>query len=420
LSKKIDISEFDQFIQGSLEGAKVPAPTGVWEGVSAASSMASSASQIGILAKIGGIKTLVIGVSVALVATVATVVMTQEDDKATIAQTEQANESTTVVNEESDYSTASSAKEDINQIEAPISSKNNSANEDGIIANEENGSNNESGNVVINGEDFAPEQDNGKDGQDEKTEMAPLDFELSSSEICRSESCKVSIKSNKNNIDFYWMVDGIKHFNKQSIEIKPANAGNIKVSLISFPNGVKQSISKSIYVHESKAKIETVKIQRGLYSFKTSSEYMSYKWLFGPEQTVSNIAQPTQYFDYQTVAASKVILWTVNKRGCKDSVHANVSLVEAPKITNTFTPYEQDGMNDRFIIPIEHEKLYKLLVFNAIGEVVFESSSKNNTWDGRDMTSGKMLPPGAYNYKFVYQQIGAKKMTKQGTIHLLK
>lgn len=426
MSKNTNISEFDKFIQQSLEGAKVPAPTGVFEGISAATTAASTAGKVGLLAKVGGIKTLIIGASVALVATVTTVTLTKQADKDATQTTQQSeveqSNADQTAKDNADNSGIVLDESGKTGSNADLPADTNSTQNSYVVVDNDNSNNTNSNNAdnVIDGQDQDVERDNSQDNGSDKTEMAPLDFELSKTEICRNESCTVAALPNKDKIDFYWMVDGVKHFNKTSIELVPSSAGSIQISLISFPNGKKETISKTLYVHESKAKVEAKKVQEGLFDFKTSQTFKSYKWEFEEGKMISNDARPRHYFDTRKTAISKVILWTVNDKGCKDSVHARVSLVEAPKIANTITPYDPDGLNDRFIIPIEHETYYKLLVYNGLGEVIFESSSKEKTWDGTDMNSGKMVQPGSYRYKFVYRQVGGSKTTKQGTIYLLK
>jgi hypothetical protein len=419
LSKKPEISEFDRFIQGSLEGAKVPAPTGVWEGISASTSAASVASQAGLIAKMGGIKTIIIAASVGIIATVGTLVLTNQS-KISPSPEIVKNE----VNQQKETQTTDNTAEKNNTTKPGSTEPSGAESSDPNSFDQNAGSDNHasSENQENTSEDQVQNSENTdrNKAEDKNTEIAPLDFKLDAHEICRNEACVVSIEKNDYQVDFYWIVDGVKIFNKATINIRPSEAGTINLSLVSFPNGSKKSITKSLQVHESKAKVETYKIQKGLYSFKTSEVFKSYKWEFGAENVNSQEPAPRQYFDYLKTARCKVILWTVNERGCKDSVHTLLTFVEEPQITNIFTPYQLDGMNDQFIIPIEHEIFYHLAIFNNRGERIFESLNKDRTWDGTDSNTGKLLPVGAYTYKFVYQQIGETKRIKQGTVYLQK
>lgn len=426
MSNKNEISEFDQFIQSNLEGAKVKAPQGVWEGVSAANSAASVANNAGLLAKVGGIKTVVISTTVAIVATVTTLVLVNKDKEdantvevspTEIAQQVQESESG---NSSVEYNpNAGQSEESPNQNNTSNSGEQNpSATGSGDNHAPNSGTTQPESGASIEDPGTKENRENDRDEGSESAQKA-LEFTLNNTWVCQNGSCIAEISGNSD-VDFYWMVDGVKIGSKRKVEFKASEPGMMKVQLVSFPNKKKTVFERSVFVIQSKPKISADLIQKGFYSFKTMKPYESYSWQFIGIDKNSKEANPTQYFDHQLNANTKVVLWTVNEKGCKDSAHKTLSFVEAPEIPNAFTPYELDGRNDKFIVLIEHETLYQMVVFNSRGERVFESDSKDNNWDGRDMTTGKMLPDGAYTYKFIYQQIGKTRKMAQGTIHLLK
>lgn len=422
MAKNPDISKFDEFIQSSVEGAKVPAPEGVWEGISSGiGSGAGAASQAGMLAKIGGIKSVIIG-GAAVVAIVATAVLTNNSqDKPAQDSVQQEQPATTTENAvvENEQTTRGSVETTTATTSNPQAGQTTSGTTSGNTGNTTSGnSNNQDG---ISGTDN-PVQDQRSGDEDAGGEnvQAPLTFDLTESWICANGTCEAKLGANPNGVDYYWVVDGVKFPPRKNLKISGLEAGSVNVSLISFPNGKKATNVKTLKVEDSKPKVLANKIQRGYYSFGTETEHKSYEWNFVQSNHMSTSPAPKQYFDYLQLATCKVILWTVNDKGCRDSAHATISFVEAPKITNTFTPYEKDGINDEFEIPIEHETYYRLIVFNARGERVFESSHKENTWDGTDINTGKMAAPGGYTYKFVYQQVGKARKVKQGTLYLLK
>jgi gliding motility-associated-like protein len=71
-------------------------------------------------------------------------------------------------------------------------------------------------------------------------------------------------------------------------------------------------------------------------------------------------------------------------------------------ITNVFTP-DNDGLNDRFVIEINQETLYHLIITDGNGRMVFESFDKTNTWDGKDFKTGIPCQSGNYRWVFQYQ-----------------
>ena len=92
--------------------------------------------------------------------------------------------------------------------------------------------------------------------------------------------------------------------------------------------------------------------------------------------------------------------------------------VDPPIIPGSLSP-NNDGLNDRYVIVIENEELFSLVIMDQEGKKVFESNDKTNTWDGRDVKSGNMCPQGTYQYLFKYQFKGAQSpVYKTGLIGL--
>jgi gliding motility-associated-like protein len=68
-----------------------------------------------------------------------------------------------------------------------------------------------------------------------------------------------------------------------------------------------------------------------------------------------------------------------------------VTIFSTGKLSNAFTPYNQDGLNDTFGAG------YDLIIFNRFGVALFkEKAINNNGWDGR--YKGKLVEPGVYYY----------------------
>lgn len=81
---------------------------------------------------------------------------------------------------------------------------------------------------------------------------------------------------------------------------------------------------------------------------------------------------------------------------------------EKPTIPNVFTP-NNDGKNDQYEIKIENESLYDLKIYDKDENLVFESNSKEKTWDGTKFNSGENCDPGTYIGVFRYQYNGSEK-----------
>lgn len=76
----------------------------------------------------------------------------------------------------------------------------------------------------------------------------------------------------------------------------------------------------------------------------------------------------------------------------------NIGLKEMP---NVFSP-NADGINDKFVIPIEGENLFIFQVFNHNNELIFESKDKTNSWDGTNQKNGHACPTGVYYGILIY------------------
>lgn len=87
---------------------------------------------------------------------------------------------------------------------------------------------------------------------------------------------------------------------------------------------------------------------------------------------------------------------TLGRCNSKDSIKI---LVERPIIiVNTFTP-NGDGVNDGWVIKnIESFPKCLVKIYNRWGNLVWESNSYPNPWDGTDKFNGQLLPDGTYFY----------------------
>jgi gliding motility-associated-like protein len=90
-------------------------------------------------------------------------------------------------------------------------------------------------------------------------------------------------------------------------------------------------------------------------------------------------------------------------------------IYEKPFIPGSFSP-NGDGLNERFVILIDNEMLYYLMILDRNGNVVFESDSKNSTWDGRDKRTGMVCEKGRYYYTFRFQFQGSTKQHQESGI----
>ena len=86
-------------------------------------------------------------------------------------------------------------------------------------------------------------------------------------------------------------------------------------------------------------------------------------------------------------------------------------------VPNAFTPNE-DGLNDSFGALGYGVKDYHLIIYNRWGELIFESNSMNNQWDGT--YHGQKAPVGSYVYSIDSTGYYNQDFHKEGMVSIVK
>lgn len=86
-------------------------------------------------------------------------------------------------------------------------------------------------------------------------------------------------------------------------------------------------------------------------------------------------------------------------------------------IPNAFTP-NGDGINDVLQVYGRSVDRVRFIVFNQWGEKIHESTNPSNVWDGKHR--GKLQPSGVYIYVCEIVLRNGTKMTKKGSINLIR
>ncbi len=84
--------------------------------------------------------------------------------------------------------------------------------------------------------------------------------------------------------------------------------------------------------------------------------------------------------------------------------------VEMP---TAFTP-NNDGLNDKFGAVAKGVKEFKLVVYNRYGEVLFNSNSLEQKWDGT--FNGNQVPTGGYMYEVIATSHEGEDLQKSGKV----
>lgn len=150
-----------------------------------------------------------------------------------------------------------------------------------------------------------------------------------------------------------------------------------------------------------------------------STGAVSYNWDFDDFSAVSEEENPVHSF--VDMGLYNISLTVFNEFGCADSASGEVS-VTFDKLfpPNVFSPNAVREEDREFRIYSEGvlDDGYHLLIFNRWGEVIFESQSQQNGWDGR-MENGNFAPAGVYSWVITYFDFLKRKHKQQGTVTLL-
>ncbi|WP_026899284.1 Ig-like domain-containing protein [Daejeonella oryzae] len=129
---------------------------------------------------------------------------------------------------------------------------------------------------------------------------------------------------------------------------------------------------------------------------------VQYRWSPNINISNANIKNPV-------ITANEEITYTLtvtDKRGCVTEDQIKIEVLEALKISNTFTP-NGDGFNDFWVIKelVDYPDV-KVSIFNRYGEKVYYSDGYAIPWNGT--RNGENLPVGTYYYIIQTQLEGMK------------
>jgi gliding motility-associated-like protein len=148
---------------------------------------------------------------------------------------------------------------------------------------------------------------------------------------------------------------------------------------------------------------------------------ITYEWDFAGLGT-SQQTDPIFVFPNDEPGTYPVCLATVSVDGCMDTVCHDVVIDDLflLYVPNTFTP-DFDGVNDFFFPVIDgyDPENFVMMIFNRWGELIFETESPDNKWDGTYKSI--MSKEDTYVWKIITKDIvTGKKRQFLGHVNLLK
>lgn len=139
---------------------------------------------------------------------------------------------------------------------------------------------------------------------------------------------------------------------------------------------------------------------------------------FYDDSTATGSGEASPQYTYLTAGGHYPMQIVTNEFGCKDTA-MNYLFIEPFTLyaPNTFTP-DGNQFNNTFL-PISYLPIleWKLQIFNRWGELVYETTDVNESWDGTG-PNGRMSPDGVYIWKTTYVSCEPLSQEKIETGHV--
>lgn len=106
---------------------------------------------------------------------------------------------------------------------------------------------------------------------------------------------------------------------------------------------------------------------------------------------------------------------------------SNDSIMSASNVITLFQPFSVefptaftpngDGLNDTFGAVAKGAEVYKLVIYNRFGDVIFTSTDIEKKWDGK--IQGDTAPSGAYVYQVYAEGQEGTSVNRSGKVTLI-
>ncbi|MDD5570187.1 MAG: PKD domain-containing protein [Bacteroidales bacterium] len=222
---------------------------------------------------------------------------------------------------------------------------------------------------------------------------------------------------------WYWSFGDNASDITQNTQHTYLNTGNYFVKFrVTDLNGCKDSITKTVSINPGPTadfyyQQDPVNVDIAYFYDLSASNIVSWSWSFGDGGT-STDKNPTHTYD--NTGTYTIILIVTNSDGCTDMIQKEIVLKPRPHIyiPNSFSP-NRDGLNDNFNASIDQEmKEFKLLIFNRWGELIFQTTSQIQGWDGK--YEGEIVQIGVYVYRLVVTFDSGEEYDSIGSVNVLR
>jgi len=256
-----------------------------------------------------------------------------------------------------------------------------------------------------------------------------FDFYTESEEGCQPFSLEVFAETDDKSIDFTWVADSLPYPEGVSNLVFLPDTGKFDMSLIAYSNetGCTDTLLKPdwIWVHRNPfAKFEVnyqvALIDNAEISFINYSELAeNYFWDFGDSLTSVEF-EPLH--TYTELGDYNISLLVESVYGCTDTFGLGIKIIPSSVYSpNAFRP-ESDIPENRTFMPVGagvDDSRFTLKIFNRWGELIFESNSIFNPWNGT-VKNGEIAPVGNYIWVAKYYDIQGFKHNEKGQVLVIR
>lgn len=255
-----------------------------------------------------------------------------------------------------------------------------------------------------------------------------LDFTADKTVDCGELTSQLAATSSKTDLNYLW-VFGLDSVTGNPISVTKNKPGyfDVELTAASSKTGCSETLLWMNYLQVVPRPIAAFTVDNSRVplddpwiQFYNHSQFADlFTWDFGDGQR-SNGFEPQH--EYNGLGQYEALLVVDSYLGCSDSVSMIVQvLLNRVTAPNAFRP-SSDISENRVFLPNGLGLFggsFKLQVFDRWGQVVFETTSADNPWDGRDK-SGKDAPMGNYIWLVRYTGIDGSEQTDKGQILLIR
>lgn len=256
-----------------------------------------------------------------------------------------------------------------------------------------------------------------------------FDLYTESNEGCQPFSPEFFADTKDDQLEFSWITDSLPYPNGSSHLYSFPDTGKFTISLAAYSmqTGCTDTLIKPdlIWVHPnpiSKFEVDypVALLEHSDLQFTNySSHAVNYLWDFGDGQTTDEF-EP--YHNFTELGNYNVKLTAESQYGCIDSSAFVVKTLPFKVFSpNAFRPNSAIPENRTFM-PVgtgADENRFNLRIFDRWGQVVFETNSPYNPWDGK-AKNGKDAPMGNYVWVARFFDIQGYEHNQKGQVLLVR